>query len=70
MATEDPLTSISVHSSTLRLLQHYKAGSKTYEEVILQFIELYPPRSFLEEMARRAKERIVPAEMVYRQAGI
>jgi hypothetical protein len=70
MAAEDSLTSISVHSSTLRLLQHYKAGSKTYEEVILRFIELYPPRPFLEEMARRAKERIVPAETVYRQAGL
>lgn len=70
MATEDPLTSISVHSSTLRLLQQYKAGSKTYEDVILRFIELYPPRSFLEEMARRAEERVVPAEIVYRKAGI
>jgi hypothetical protein len=70
MDADDPLTSISVHASTMRLLQHYKAGSKTYEEVILRFIELYPPRSFLEEMARRAKERIVSAEVVYRQAGI
>ena len=70
MAADDPLTSISVHSSTLRLLQHYKAGSKTYEEVILRFIEHYPPRAFLEEMARRAKEPIIPADVVYRQAGI
>lgn len=61
MATDDALTSISVHSSTLQLLQSYKARSKTYEEVILRFIELYPPQSFLEEMARRAKERVVPA---------
>jgi hypothetical protein len=70
MATEDPLTSISVHSSTLRLLQHYKIGAKTYEDVILRFIDQYPPTSFLEEMARRAKERVVPASTVYRRAGI
>ena len=70
MATDDPLTSISVHASTVRLLQHYKIGSKSYEEVILRFVELYPPKSFLEEMARRAKERIVSADSVYHRAGI
>lgn len=70
MATDDPLTSVSVHSSTLRLLQHYQAGSKSYEDVILRFIDLYPPRAFLEQMARRAKERIVSADVVYREAGI
>jgi hypothetical protein len=70
MATEDPLTSIAVHSSTLRLLQQYKVGVKSYEDVILRFIDQYPPRSFLEEMARRAKERVVPASAVYKRAGI
>jgi hypothetical protein len=70
MVTEDPLTSISVHSSTLRLLQHYKIGVKTYEDVILRFIDQYPPQSFLEEMARRTKERIVSADTVYRKAGL
>ncbi len=70
MAARDPITTISVHTSTMRLLQLYKAGAKSYDEVILRFIEDYPPESFLTEMARRTKERIIPAEDVYRKAGI
>jgi hypothetical protein len=70
MSADDALTSIAVHTSTLRLLQEYKIGGKTYEEVILGFIEQYPPQRFLEEMVRRAKERITPGEAVYRKVGI
>ena len=70
MAAKDALTRLAVHRSTLRLLQEYRRDGGTYEQVILTLIERSPPPGFVDEMARRAKERVTPAELVYRKAGI
>jgi hypothetical protein len=70
MAVRDPLTRIAVHTSTLRILQEYTRSGRTYEQVILGFIERCPPPSFVNEMALRAKEPVPAAEVVYRRARI
>jgi hypothetical protein len=50
------LTTITVHQSTLRLLQLYRVGGKTYEEALLDILEDYPPQEFLKWVERELKE--------------
>ncbi len=67
----DPVTSIPIRSSTLKMLQYYKVGRKSWDEVINAFIEEFPPEAFLREMLKRAKHGpFVPAEEAYRTMGI
>jgi hypothetical protein len=71
MPRSDPLTTISVRTSTLRALQYYKLGGSTWDDVFARFIEEHPPEAFLKEMARRAKEeREHPIEELFRKAGL
>ncbi|MGP8078402.1 MAG: hypothetical protein ACLQD8_07530 [Thermoplasmata archaeon] len=56
MSGSDTLTSIQVHESTRRVLQLYKKPGQTYENVIEEFVEQFPPESFLQEMERRLRE--------------
>jgi hypothetical protein len=46
----------TVHQSTLRLLQLYRVGGKTYEEALLDILEDYPPQEFLKWVGRELKE--------------
>jgi hypothetical protein len=48
----DPITSISIHSSTLRMLQPFKRGDMTWDDVLLDFIEEHLPKEFVREMVR------------------
>jgi hypothetical protein len=71
MSTEDPLTTIAVHSSTKKMLSMYGVGNRSYDKIIRELVEEYPPEAFLKEVARRLKEeREIPAEEVYRKLGI
>ena len=63
MSDADALTSIQVHESTRRVLELYKKPGQTYEEVIEDFVEQFPPESFLREMERRLRES-PPLELV------
>ncbi|HTP54665.1 MAG TPA: hypothetical protein VML94_06900 [Thermoplasmata archaeon] len=56
MSGTDALTSIQVHESTRRVLELYKRPGQTYENVIEEFVEQFPPESFLKEMERRLRE--------------
>lgn len=56
MASSERYTSVPVRASTLRALQPYRVGGKSYDEVILEFIESNPPESFWKELARRSRE--------------
>lgn len=51
----DPITSISIHSSTLRMLQPFKRGDMTWDDVILDFLEEHVPHEFIEEMVRKSE---------------
>lgn len=44
--TSGSLTAISVHPSTLRLLQLYWVGGNAYEQASLEILEDYPPQEF------------------------
>ncbi|MCI4343092.1 MAG: hypothetical protein L3J92_03130 [Thermoplasmata archaeon] len=50
----DPPTTITVRTSTLRSLSLYKAGGRSYDEVLRDLVEEVPPESFL----RWAKEEL------------
>ena len=51
MAT-DRMTTISVHASTLRMLQPFKKGDMTWDDVLIGFIEEHVPRGFVRAMIR------------------
>ena len=53
MAT-DRMTSISVDASTLRMLQPFKKGDMTWDDVLIDFIEEHVPEEFVKEMIRKA----------------
>lgn len=65
MAAADPPTTIQVRSSTRRLLETYRVGGKTYDDVVLDLMEENPPESFFREIERRLREEPdVPWERV------
>ncbi|MGP8075172.1 MAG: hypothetical protein ACLP8Y_00280 [Thermoplasmata archaeon] len=45
---DDPHTTITVRSSTLRALSLYKIGKRSYDEVLRELMDEVPPASFLE----------------------
>ena len=52
----DRLTSISIHASTLRMLQPFKKGDMTWDDVLIDFIEEHVPEEFVKEMIRQTEE--------------
>ena len=50
------MTSISVHSSTLKMLQPFKKGDMTWDDVLVDFIEEHVPEAFVKEMIRQAEK--------------
>jgi hypothetical protein len=63
-------TTITVPVFVRGALSKYKTQGKPYGDVILEFIEEYPPREFLDEMDRRFREesRISLSELRKRRA--
>jgi hypothetical protein len=53
MSTSDPVTSVSLHKSTLRLLQEMKTGAQSWDQFFREWLEWTAEREELEE-ARRA----------------
>lgn len=53
MATADPVTSVSLRASTLRLLQEMKTGAQSWDQFFRDWLEWTEDREELEE-ARRA----------------
>jgi hypothetical protein len=70
MASVSRFTSIPVRPSTLRALQAYRVGGKSYDQVILDFIESNPPASFWKEIERRSKQPDIPLATVRKRLGI
>jgi hypothetical protein len=67
MAT-DRMTSISVHASTLKMLQPFKRGDMTWDDVLIDFIEEHVPKEFVRAMIREAeKGPATPFEQVYEE---
>lgn len=67
MAT-DRMTSISVHASTLRMLQPFKKGDMTWDDVLVDFLEEHVPKEFVRAMIRKAEKGPgIPFDEVYRE---
>ncbi len=39
MTASDPMTSVPVHASTLRLLQEFKTGAQNWDRFLLELVE-------------------------------
>lgn len=62
------MTSISVHSSTLRMLQPFKKGDMTWDDVLIDFLEEHVPREFVRAMIRKAEKGPgIPFDEVYKE---
>jgi hypothetical protein len=72
VAAAGRLSTINLHESTLRVLRGMMNGNRrSYEDVILALIDSNPPAAYLKELERRLRaEKTVPAEEVYRKAGL
>ena len=56
MATADPITSVSLRTSTLRLLQHMKSGAQNWDHFFRDWLEWTMDREELEEASRAIAE--------------
>lgn len=56
MVVADPITSVSLRTSTLRLMQHMKSGAQTWDDFFRDWIEWTMERVELEEAIRALAE--------------
>ena len=63
-AGDDAMTSIPVHSSTLRILQGLKTGAQNWDQFLLQSFEDFLPPETMRELVKRVREPDVPASEV------
>ncbi len=70
MVAASRYTSVPVKPSTLHALQAYRMGGKSYDDIILDFIEANPPGSFWKEIERRSKGPEISLEDVRRKLGL
>ena len=68
MSTQDPLTSISVHSSTVRLLQELKTGAQTWDDLLRVMAQDYVSPTVQAQLERQLRtERIVSGREVLKE---
>ncbi|MGP8075714.1 MAG: hypothetical protein ACLP8Y_03120 [Thermoplasmata archaeon] len=71
MAASGRPTTITVPTAVREALERYKKPGQTYGEVLLEFMEEFPPAEFLAEMDRRfTREKRYPMDKVLRDAGL
>lgn len=76
MSLSDPPTTITVRTSTRRLLEAMKGPRETYDELIEELAEEYYPEAVLKELRRRAEDlrsgrvRTLPASEAYQRLGV
>ena len=70
MASASRYTSVPVRPSTLHALQAYRVGGKSYDEIILDFIEANPPASFWKGVERRSQQPVLTLDEVRRKLGL
>lgn len=56
MPATDPITSVPVHASTLRLLQEFKTGAQNWDEFLVDLIESEMDREDIEFAERLLKD--------------
>ena len=71
MAGAARATTITIPRAVREALERYKGPGQTYGDVLVEFMEEYPPQEFLEEMDRRFREeRRYSMDQVLREAGL
>jgi hypothetical protein len=70
MAATSRYTSVPVRASALHALQAYRVGGKSYDEIILDFIEANPPASFWKEIERRSRQPDLSLDEVRRRLSL
>lgn len=71
MAGSKGVTSITVHTEVLEKLQDRKTANQTWDDFLLALLEDYVPRSWVEELERRARDPVakdVPGDEVLRRS--
>jgi hypothetical protein len=67
----DPITTISVHASTRKLLESVKAAGESYDDLLQDLLESQYPEAFLDELRRRVRHsRRYAAAQVFQEAGL
>ncbi len=68
MVTSDPVTSIPVHRSTLRVLQRIKNAAETWDEFLFELTDDFISPALRSELDQRlTREAIVPGSEARRQ---
>jgi predicted CopG family antitoxin len=76
MAVVDHPTTITIRTSTRRLLESMKRPGESYDELIQELAEEYYPPRVIAELKRRVADiragrvKGVPADEVYRRWGV
>lgn len=67
----DPITTISVHASTRKLLESVKAAGESYDDLLQDLMESQYPKEFLDGLRRRIQNSPrYRAEKVFEEAGV
>ena len=54
------VTTITIPSEVLRRLKLYKTGGRTYREILEEFMDAVPPKTFLEWAERDLRKSTIP----------
>ena len=71
MASSKGVTSITLHTDVLEKPQDRKTANQTWDVFLLALLEDYVPRSWIEELERRARDPFrqdIPGEAVLRRS--
>lgn len=66
------LTSIPVHQDVVRRLRSLKSSDQTWDDFLLEMVDDYVPRAWIEELERRANEansEDIPGDQVLRESA-
>jgi hypothetical protein len=64
-------TTITIPTAVRQALERYKKPGQTYGDILVELMEEFPPKEFLEEMDRHVRsERRYPMETVLRDGGL
>jgi hypothetical protein len=76
MATTDPPTTITIRSSTRRLLEEMKGPDETYDELLQELAEEYYPDDLMRVLRERVSElhagraKLVPAHKAFERLRV
>jgi len=67
---DDPHTTITVRSSTLKALSLYKVRGRSYDEVLRELMDGVPPASFLEWAQAELRRSVISLAEARKRLGL